>query len=141
MIPNNTAFKIANYIQKIHDSKNFFAIDKNSFYFEPLYFHIHDHFVTDENIASLKQPLKFGLYSFTTNAKLIHEPKKKVIFSPDSITYQLYGIRSDTMFYINEICKKSTSTFEKVCIDTSNANSPVAHQILKEMDAYISVHK
>jgi hypothetical protein len=140
MVPNNIAFKITNQILKIKEGKNFFALDKNSFYFEPLYFHVMDVYEKEENINNLKPPIKFGMYAFTSNAKLLQEPKKKIVFSPDSVTYQIYGIRTDTMFYLNELCKKNASTFEKLCINSSNVNSPVSLQFLKEMDTYISTY-
>lgn len=139
MVQSNLALKIINKLVKLKESKNFFAIEKNSFYAEPILFYINDIFISSKEPGKLKQPKEFGLYSFTTSVQLLHSPKKKVILQKDSITYQIYGIRSETVFYVSEICRKPHNSIQKdTYVGPEIISNSGATQTIKEMDSILS---
>lgn len=141
MIQSNLAFKIVTQILKIKDSKNFFVIEKSSFYAEPFLFHVLDVFIPFSEYSKTKLPNNFGLYSFTTNVQIHHSPKKKVVLNENSVTYQIYGIRSETVFYITEICKKNHNTLEKEIYCSDKLTTQPSVNLLIEMDKLISTIK
>ncbi|MBP9759407.1 hypothetical protein KBD45_06950 [Candidatus Dojkabacteria bacterium] len=138
MIQSNLAFKIVNQILKIKNSKNFFVIEKSSFYAEPFLFHVLDVFIPFAEYSKTKLPKDFGLYSFTTNVQIHHLPKKKVVLNENSVTYQIYGIRSETVFYIVEICKKNHNTLEKISYCSDKLTTQESVNLLMEMDKLLT---
>lgn len=134
MIQSNLAFKLVNRIIKIKESKNFFAIERNSFYSEPLLFYVKDIFIPLSEYPTTKLPDILGVYSFTTNVQVLHTPKKKVILNANSFTYQIYGIRSEPVFYLAEICKKNHQTIEKEFYYSDKLTTQPAFKLLTEID-------